>query len=431
MVPRDVVVLERFPLTPTGKIDRRALPEPTSQASHGGLADRPMDDLEQRLALVWKTVMRVPEVGLDDTFFELGGHSLLGLNLLLAVEKEFGKRLPVNSLLTAASVRQMAVLIRDDRPHQAPKLLVPIQPNGTRPPVYWLPGGGGLSVMAFRNVSYLLGNDQPVFGLEADLDLERAPRDLKGLARSYIDAIREYQPRGPYYLLGFSLGCFVAYEIAVQLREMGEEIALLVAFDTEVNTDVSPQDKVRINVQRTQYRAQRLFTSAPGDMVRYAKFVAGQLRARIGAKAAPKKEEPPTVFETIIARNVDAIHAYAAQRLPTFDGKITAVLAEDTSMHGVHPDIDPRLNWRHTCTGGMEVFRVPGNHLSMLDAPHVETLAATLRECIVRVQAAAAVGAPMSRRSSQIKLDASSERKSVPPPSSRLLAMPRTDGAPS
>ena len=93
-------------------------------------------------------------------------------------------------------------------------------------------------------------------------------------------------------------------------------------------------------------------------------------------------DEPTTVFEIIRRRNDAAIHAYAAQPLPRFDGTVTCILAQDTALHGIHAQVDPRLAWRHTVTRGVTTHTVPGTHLSMLDVPHVDQLARALNDVL-------------------------------------------------
>lgn len=92
--------------------------------------------------------------------------------------------------------------------------------------------------------------------------------------------------------------------------------------------------------------------------------------------------EPPSVFEIIRRRNVAAIHAYAAEPLMPFDGRVTCVLARDSSLHGLDQHVDPRLAWRHTATAGITTHTVNGTHLSMLEPPHVDQLAVVLRDVL-------------------------------------------------
>ncbi|WP_394843956.1 acetoacetate--CoA ligase [Pendulispora brunnea] len=349
------------------------------------------DSLEGRLAEIWETVLGLP-VALDDNFFQLGGHSLLAVSLLGRVEKEFGRRLPMSSLLHAGTVRTMAALLQRGAADRS--TLIAIQPKGRKRPVYWLPGGGGLSVLAFREVSLLLGEDRPVYGLEAELRLDGSKNDLPSMARDYIDAIREKQPHGPYVLLGFSLGSWMAYEMAVQLRERGEEVALLGLFDTPVPGTLNGVQQVTAAAQRVRHHWRNLRALPARSMFSYvsdaAEVIAHKVQRQLGR--SPSEPPPPegevaasSVFDELDRKNRAIIDVYSRGPLSPYPGKVTLFLAERTSQSGLSPELDARLGWRNLAQGGADVHKVPGSHLSMLEHPHVEGLAQVLRECLARV----------------------------------------------
>ncbi|HEX4620996.1 MAG TPA: AMP-binding protein, partial [Myxococcaceae bacterium] len=389
MVPSAFVLMDALPLNPNGKVDKKALPAPTGH--NRGLATpfvAPRDDVEKRVAAVFEKVMQVKRVGVNDDFFALGGDSLSAMTLILRVQEELGTRLRLNAFWRNGTPAGIAALIRGEV--SVGGLLVAIQPGKAgRPPVYWLPGGGGLSVMAFRRVSQLLGAGQPVYGLEAEHDLAHAPETLEGLAAKYIEAIKAHQPNGPYHLLGFSLGSFTAYEMAVQLRRRGDRVGLLCVFDTPPGDVLSRGEKWVVAAQRAAFRLRTLRGGSRAEAREYLQKLGQgalwQVRARLrnGEDAEGAVEGH---FKTVVDRNRQAALDYAQGRLPRFDGKVTVILAKDTSMDAVSESIDPRLAWRRFADGGVESHRVPGNHLSMLDPPAVEALGATLRRVIERAQ---------------------------------------------
>jgi len=349
----------------------------------------PEDAVEARLIEIWQSVLGVP-VGPNDGFFDLGGHSLLAVTLLGRVEKELGRRLPMSSFLHAGTVRTMAALLA--RGGSDRSRLIAIQPRGTRRPVYWLPGGGGLSVLAFREISLLLGAERPVYGLEADLRLDGAHEDLPSMARDYIQAIREEQPHGPYVLFGFSLGAWMAYEMAVQLREQGEEIALLGIFDTAVPGVLSGAQQVTAVAQRFRHHWRNLTALPAGNMFSYvrdaAEVLALKMQRQLGRPSAPSPSEATgsasSIFDQVDRRNRTIIHGYSHGPLSSYAGRATLFLAERTSQSGLSPDLDARLGWRNLAEGGLDVQKVPGSHLSMLEQPHVQGLARVLRDCLER-----------------------------------------------
>ena len=166
MVPSAFVTLECLPLTPNGKIDRRALPAPDiSTASELGFI-APRDDLELRLTQIWQQVLGVKSIGVKDNFFDLGGHSLIAVRLFAEIEKAFGKNLPLATLFQAPTIEQLAHICRDQGWTARWRSLVTIQPQGSKPPLFFVHGIYG-NVIYFRELANYLGEDQPFYGLQA------------------------------------------------------------------------------------------------------------------------------------------------------------------------------------------------------------------------------------------------------------------------
>ena len=231
MVPLAFVPLTALPLTPNGKIDSRALPEPQGRdVREPGAYAAPRDAIERMLCQVWSQVLKIEQVGLDDNFFEIGGHSLLAAKLFARLDEATGQSLTLGVLFSAPTVRQLAERYRhlstlSNAPAQA---LVALRREGTRPPLYFLPGVFG-NVVGYADFVRTLGADQPVYGLQAlGLDGRTAPLDsIEAMASHYLTEIRVQQAYGPYALVGACFGATVAYEMARQLLATGEVVAFL------------------------------------------------------------------------------------------------------------------------------------------------------------------------------------------------------------
>jgi amino acid adenylation domain-containing protein len=113
MIPASFVFLEEFPLTPRGKVDRRALPEP-SRAKSEGAQSAPLDPVEEILAGIWAEVLRLEVVGREANFFELGGHSLLATQLISRARAAFGVELPLGRLFEEPTVAGLARVVRGE-----------------------------------------------------------------------------------------------------------------------------------------------------------------------------------------------------------------------------------------------------------------------------------------------------------------------------
>ncbi|WP_437675109.1 non-ribosomal peptide synthetase [Sorangium sp. So ce131] len=229
MVPGDFVLLHALPLTANGKVDRKALPSPAARRRREYVA--PRTQVEETLAAIWADVLGRPQVGVEDDFFELGGHSLLAIPLMHRIQQALGGSLSLTAIFEAPTVAGLARRIEAERP--APGV-VALRADGSRPPLFCV-DPTGRHVAAYRRLADALGDDQPVLGLElgpalpCEAEAVSLPRIVEHLARE----IRQRQERGPYLLLGWSLGGVLALAVARSLEEQGERVAFLGILDTQ------------------------------------------------------------------------------------------------------------------------------------------------------------------------------------------------------
>ncbi|MDA8085796.1 MAG: AMP-binding protein, partial [Nitrospiraceae bacterium] len=220
MVPSRFVFLDALPLTLSGKVDRRALPDPEAQASQEGDYVAPRTPEEAMLAGIWQKILGTRRVSVLDNFFDLGGHSLLVARLAAEIKKITGRTLPIAAILQSPTIRQLAGLLQEDGPpSRLPSMVV--RSGGSKAPFFWV------GINTYRPP--YLGTDQPVYGiiLQGDYGKPIAFRTVEELAAYHLDEIRTVQPKGPYSLGGYCFSGLVALEIAQQLLRQGEEVPLL------------------------------------------------------------------------------------------------------------------------------------------------------------------------------------------------------------
>ncbi|MER7728755.1 amino acid adenylation domain-containing protein [Streptomyces sp. NPDC096323] len=233
MVPSAVVALDAFPLSPSGKLDRRELPAPVFA---GGGGDRPMSVREEALALLFAEVLGADSVGPDDAFFDLGGTSLLAVRLVARVREEFGAELTIGSLFEASTPAALAARIdgagTEPASGDALDVVLRLRGGSARAPLFAIHPAGGIA-WCYAGLAARLGPDQPVYGIQARglVREEPLPRTLEDEAADYVQRIREVQGQGPYRLLGWSVGGVLAHTVAVLLQESGEEVELLALLD--------------------------------------------------------------------------------------------------------------------------------------------------------------------------------------------------------
>jgi acetoacetyl-CoA synthetase len=349
----------------------------------------------ERVRALWQEALGTP-VGDDDGFFELGGYSLLAVTLMGRVERAFGVRLPMSSLLAEArTVRAMAELLARGGSSRN-STLVPLEPRGDGLPAYWVPGGGGLSVLMFRDVSLRLAPERKVFGFELHARLEDAPADLPAMAARYVADLVAHDPRGPYVILGFSLGGWTAFEMTRQLEAQGRQVALLGIFDTAMAQKLRPGETLVATGHRLGYHLRELARLPPSRIVPYARglgqVASARLRRRLAAMgldvAPPGEAEASSVFRELDRRSRAMTLAYSRQPHVAVQARMALFLAQRTSQSALPPTLDSRYGWSGLTRGGFEVLSIDGSHLSMLRPPDVEPFAAKLRRLLAEVDRA-------------------------------------------
>ncbi|WP_338927323.1 non-ribosomal peptide synthase/polyketide synthase (plasmid) [Mycetohabitans endofungorum] len=235
MVPAAFVRLDALPLTPNGKLDRRALPEPDADALAHHAYEAPQGELETTLATIWAQLLGVERVGRHDNFFALGGHSLLVVRLIKRVRTVLGVDIAIRTLFEAPTLAGLArhFVKRDGIQENSFSVLLPLKPTGSRPALFCIHPGFGLS-WSYMSLSNYLHPDQPLYGLQARGFDGTSPlaSTFDEMVSDYLEQMRRVQPKGPYCLLGWSFGGIVAHSMAVRLAHQGEKVALLALLDS-------------------------------------------------------------------------------------------------------------------------------------------------------------------------------------------------------
>ncbi|PSB29399.1 non-ribosomal peptide synthetase [Stenomitos frigidus] len=411
MVPSAFVMLKELPVTANGKLDRQALPAPEAvfgddrqtllaSATNAGGTDAtasafvaPRDELERQLIEVWQDVLKVKPIGIHDNFFELGGHSLSAVRVWAQVEKRLSKGLPLSTLFQAPTISELANALRQIEPAPTCPSLVVIQtgkPTNQKPPLFCIHVlGRGLEfyLPLVRHLDPAL----PIYGLAAQIAGEAIALDrVEAIATHYIKQMRALQSQGPYLLIGVSFGGLVAYEMAQQLKEQGQEVALLGLIDTYplftpqaplvLETAAKNWHKIRqsglLTMLKDQlhWRAHDL-TEALGDLYCH-------VRTRFYQSVSLPLPDKVMDFN-YEQENQQLANRYCIRR---YSGRVT--LFKATELARAHRHLpDNELSWRGLVEESLEVYFIPGDHLKMLQAPHVQTLGEKLQECLAQVTA--------------------------------------------
>ena len=367
MVPAAFHFLEALPLTPSGKIDRRSLPDLEGPAGEEAGAVPPRTPLEEEIAGIWRQVMGVERVGVHDSFFDLGGHSLLAVKLLARIRRRLGRDLPLASLFAGPTIAHLAAAIESEPVSDTP--LVALRSTGTQRPLFLVHPVGG-SVFCYTDLTRALGPDQPVYGLQAS----ETAGTLEEMAAIYLEALRAVQPEGPYRLGGWSMGGVVAFEMARQLGDQVEQLAVLDvpaprgegAVDEGTVRAWFARDLAGLQGRPLPPELWTLSADTPLPEAFARAQELGLLPAGLDFTAAARRFE-------IFRANLRRLERYAAQPYP---GRLQLFRAE--ASHFDDP-ADPTLGWGSLAAGGVELHRLPGSHWAIVSPPAVEAVAAALR----------------------------------------------------
>ncbi len=409
MIPGQFVALDALPLSPSGKVDRQALPAPDSGSRGSGTrAFQPARDvLEQKLVKIWEEVLDVHPVGVEDDFFLLGGHSLLAVRLMACIEQELGQHLPMAALFRSPTIAQLAMSLRRQEDSPVWSSLVPVQSSGSHRPLFFVPGGGG-NVVYLHALAQRLGRARPFYGLQArGLDGQSEPHgSIEEMATAYLDEIRAVQSQGPYLLGGHSSGSWVAFEMARQLQNRGESVAMVVVVDTPApisgtkTEDVDDDDalyltKVARLIERwadkdldISYEA--LHPLSDADRMDYLE---GRLKSVGILPPEAGRAQVHGLVQVFRASTRNCVR-YVARG--TYPGRVTLLRAreihvEDTgirmNLHS-HDKTSEKDTWGWSALAetGVDVRIVPGDHVTMMAEPHVGELARELAACIEQAE---------------------------------------------
>ncbi len=368
--------------------------------------EAPRDDLEKAVADIWEDLLGVDQIGINDDFFELGGHSLIAVRLFARVKKLCHVEYPISVLFEAPTIAKCAAMIRRDSgdsfaapssPSEATtptatkqdseisqKYLVPLHvPESTEKAPFFLVSGMFGNVLNLRHLGAHLGQDQPVYALQARglYGDDRPHESFEEAAADYIEAIRTVQPHGPYYLGGFSGGGITAFEMAHQLRAAGEEVRFLAMLDSipAKTPSLTTRDRIEMQLQNFRQQGLRYISQWAHDRWEWEK----KKRQTVVRELTPaefRSEEIEAAFRRSLARyetrkypgRLYLFRPPMDERYKLSNGRIVDRYrsVRDSHNHWI-PFFDE-----------VELHLVTGDHDSMVLEPHVRVLAQKLKACL-------------------------------------------------
>jgi thioesterase domain-containing protein/acyl carrier protein len=369
----------------------------------------PRTEIEAELTAIWVELLRIEPVGVQDDYFDLGGTSLLAVDLFARIEQQFGKKLPLTSLIEASTIEQLAQLVAGASDGDS---LVLIRDGEGGPPLFLVHDGDG-ETMLYRNLALRLSSNHAIYGLQpySRPNVPMAHTRIADMAAYHIDKMRSVQPRGPYLVGGMCAGGVVAFEIALQLQSEGEKVSLVALIDAaDVKAPLKP-------LHFANQRMHRFLSAVPHDrsalfsrrmfavvatvlhktkklstytVARHLSLWRDEARMKVFQYFQNRGWRLPRALEHMPVRTVYLFAEKHYKPMILFDGDVALFRA--TQGNGddepyVTRYRDPVFGWGQRVTRRVEVYDVPGGHSSMLQEPHVGTLASQLQaamdKCVI------------------------------------------------
>ncbi len=382
MVPTQFIPVESFALSPSGKIDRKALPPvPETQQP---VSEEPYESLETTVLNCWRSVLKVPDLDLDQDFFAIGGHSLLAARMFSELDAKLECKLPISMLLEAPTARGFAALIKKSE-HSPVRCVVTMQPEGSLPPLYLVHHLLG-DILVYRTVANSFAPQRPVSGIQPPADLVNRPRpySLHDLAAEYVSEILERQNTGPFHLAGFSSGSVMAFEIACQLTQMGHEVGLLALIDGDLQGR-EPEMPKALKYSRVAIRklAKIVFKMRDELSAGPRQFVSKRLNyVRLLMRLRDLENSTSIEDLTVEQALLLAERSYTPKPYP---GSALLIRFHDEAW-SYGPD--PMMGWTELIEGGIQTLDFPGGHITGMSPVCAPQMAEVLRKEMEAVEAA-------------------------------------------
>ncbi len=383
MVPVAIEVVPRFPLTPQGKCDYRALPDPVAPVpSAASSARAPENEAEARLMQLFTEVTGVAEVGPEEDFFALGGHSLSAIRLLAKLRHHTGRDLALRTLLENPTPRALAPWLASGA-GTAYRPLLGLSPQGDNPPLFCVHPAGGIGSV-YRNLAAVLAPEVPVWGIQArGIETEDTPHiSIEAMAEAYAQAIATALPeaRPQCRVLGWSFGGRVAHALAVALEQRGVTVLDLVVLDTPTTVHVSDGEgamrKLRRNMVRLLIKHVGVLPAHPewAEVVREAQAEGAHDRELLTDELLPTRTADRVLENLMRSVELTSVHDIGVCRADILEVRARpAGPAQELGWWAEH-------RWGEKTTGQLDQARIDCEHDEMADQGPAQEIGELLRE---------------------------------------------------
>ena len=388
MIPQEFDLIDDFPKTLNGKIDRNALLKQTTSQSKTAEYTAPRSNTEIIVSEIWCKNLKKEKIDIYSDFFELGGHSIIGIKVIASIEEKIGTKLPLSILMVYPTIEKLATFIDKDIEKVTWSSLVPIRTEGTKTPLYMVHGAGH-NILFFNSTAKHLDENQPVYGLQSkglngtDIPLDK----VEDMAAHYISEIQATNPSGPYALGGYSFGGVVAYEMARQLVAQGKTVETVALIDTYVFPMYYFKDSFRKKLASVYYVLGKVYFALTNMFSSVEKFkeridIFKTLGRNFYLKFTNRVDEIEATEEELLnLEELERAQDFALDRYTiTPDHFKVDLLVADDNVFFKHDK--KNYGWKNVALNGVVRHRIPGNHARMFTPPNDKKLASIMQNIL-------------------------------------------------
>lgn len=389
MVPTVYIALNSFPLSTNGKINKTGLPKPALSTGDTFSGDHraPSTETERLLLRIWTEFLAMDNISITSNFFELGGHSLIAVKVMLEIEKEIGTRLPISSLFEHSTIEKLARVIDEKEAPMTWDCVIPIRPEGSKPPLY-IVHGALLDVLYLKNMLPYLDSDQPLYGIQGMglSGMSKPPNSLEEIADHYVTEILRFTPNEPVAITGYSSGGVIAFEIVKQLKRKGKEVSFLGLFDSTVNRAQFQSLSAYFKFHRHQSNEylkgfglkHRIMLSLGGMLEMLSADYLSKISYRLYALLSPSKEKKTRL-------QLKHKHALDAYKLAPYDVTVHLFKSPFNEAFRYYPNYDTN-GWGPIVGEGLKIIPIKEQHNNMFYPDKVHDLSTRLQRALDEAQ---------------------------------------------
>lgn len=394
MIPSYFIQLEKIPLNSNGKIDRKALAKLDKRIERGREYEASRNDIEEKLVKIWREVLCLDKISINDNFFHIGGHSLKAISLVLKINEEFSDEVSIREIFKAPTIKELAKYIKgsgiEGKEYKNTNVVVLKKGSEEAENLFVIHDGTG-DIGGYIEFCNSINGDFNCLGIRAEKLENYTPKNcsVEEIAEKYIKVIRRIQPQGKYNIVGWSTGGVIAFEMIRQLEQINKQVGIVVLFDSMLEMENIEKDRFTLETEKKfaeyflidkeikeKVNKESRITSIWTSIVEH--FEENKINIEAIKECIPNDVRHVTSFyeksnisEVIYNFNIIRTLDYSRENYIPIN-KVDAQIFLFKATESI--ELDPN-DWNRYCEKTIQFEEVEGDHFTIFKSPNVKELA--------------------------------------------------------